>query len=464
VGEEVGLHNLNVISPQIFDIDIHRIPASEKKNEPEHWHIDVRYILQASASEEVNLNLDECLSYKWQAIRELAALEDQSVARLALKTRRKLIPADLAEMGFEPSQIALIKETLEKDVGLFIVSGASYSGMEDTRQALINLHLGNIKTGGSKPVVDEKSQDESVDPHAAFKAVVRSSMRAQPEFVVHSELRDEESAKALFESASAGHTVFTTVCSSSAVGIVTRLRTMAFKALVEELGKPDFLSLLINQTKLPLVCQHCSIGFEQFKQLDDDTHGVIDRIHHHVQPEAIEALRFRNHDGCPSCIDGTTGLTVAAEVIAPDAFMRQSFRENKDLEALFHYRRQGGYLALEHGLMKAFRGEVDIRDVELRMDQIVAVQELDDASNAASGHPQQAISLLGKDIFEDKMKADLRSLDSFGYTPEQLETIRSAAKKPVGAVIIAGKTSGALSSTLTSLLDAMRNDPKKQAD
>lgn len=464
VGEEVGLHHLNVISPKIFDIDIHRIPASEKKNEPEHWHIDVRYILQASASEEVNLNLDECLSYKWQAIRELAALEDQSVARLALKTRRKLMPADLAEMGFEPSQIALIKDALQKDVGLFIVSGTSYSGMEDTQQALMSLHLGNLKAERTLQPVDEASPGESVDPHSAFRAVVRSAMRAQPEFVMHSELRDEESAKAMFESVSAGHTVFTTVCSSSAVDIVTRLRAMAFGALVADLGNPEFISLLIYQTKLPLVCQHCSIGFEQFKQLGDDTHGVIERIHRFVQPEAIEALRFRNHDGCPSCIDGTTGLTLAAEVIAPDGFMRQSFRENKDLEALFHYRRQGGHLALEHGLMKAFRGEVDIRDVETRLDQMVALQELEDADRAASGRQQQAISLLGKDIFEDKMKADLRSLDGFGYTPEQLETIRSAAKKPVGAVIIAGKTPGALSSTLTSLLDAMRSDPKKQAE
>lgn len=64
----------------------------------------------------------------------------------------------------------------------------------------------------------------------------------------------------------------------------------------------------------------------------------------------------------------------------------------------------------------------------------------------------------------DKMKANLRSLDGFGYTPEQLETIRSAAKKTVGAVIIAGKTYGALSSTLSSLLDAMRSDPKTQAE
>lgn len=45
-GEEVGLTDLNLLSAEIFDIDIHRIPSTTKngKFEPEHWHFDVRYL------------------------------------------------------------------------------------------------------------------------------------------------------------------------------------------------------------------------------------------------------------------------------------------------------------------------------------------------------------------------------------------------------------------------------------
>ena len=459
VGEEVGLHNLNVISPQIFDIDIHRIPASEKKNEPEHWHIDVRYALQASPTEEVNLNLDECLSYKWQSIHELAKLEDRSIARLALKTRRTQWPVDFVGLGFEPSQIAHITQALEQLGGLVVISGICGSGAELTQQAMMN-HL--IEKHRAEKPVNTASPEASVCPVSAFDAVMRSAKDSDPEFILHSIMRDEDSAESVRCHVKAGQKVISRVHSASAIDSIMRLRTQGIPS--EDLGDKNFISLLIHQCRIPLLCPHCSMGFEQFKACGDDKYGVVDHIHRYVQREAIEGLRFRNPEGCPSCIEGATGFTVAAEVIEPDRFMRQCFADNQDLQALFHYRRQGGHVALEHGLMKAFRGEVDMRDVEMRLDQMVALQELENADRADSGLPQQAISLLGKDIFEDKMKANLRSLDGFGYTPEQLETIRSAAKKPVGAVIIAGKTYGALSSTLTSLLDAMRSDPKKQAE
>ncbi len=43
--EETGLKNFNLVHPEIFDIDIHIIPA--RKEFPEHFHFDVRYLLQA---------------------------------------------------------------------------------------------------------------------------------------------------------------------------------------------------------------------------------------------------------------------------------------------------------------------------------------------------------------------------------------------------------------------------------
>jgi 8-oxo-dGTP pyrophosphatase MutT (NUDIX family) len=43
--EESGITSLKTLSPEIFDIDIHLIP--ERKGEPEHYHYDCRFLLQA---------------------------------------------------------------------------------------------------------------------------------------------------------------------------------------------------------------------------------------------------------------------------------------------------------------------------------------------------------------------------------------------------------------------------------
>lgn len=87
VMEETGLVGLTVLSTMIFDLDIHKIPASAAKNEPEHWHLDVRYALRAGTGCVVELNLDECLSHKWVPLETLLTSGDSSLARLAQKSQ-----------------------------------------------------------------------------------------------------------------------------------------------------------------------------------------------------------------------------------------------------------------------------------------------------------------------------------------------------------------------------------------
>ncbi|HQZ27401.1 MAG TPA: NUDIX hydrolase [Verrucomicrobiales bacterium] len=47
--EETGLRSLRAVSPEIFDLDIHGIPA--RKEEPSHFHYDVRFLLQNDGAE-----------------------------------------------------------------------------------------------------------------------------------------------------------------------------------------------------------------------------------------------------------------------------------------------------------------------------------------------------------------------------------------------------------------------------
>ena len=81
--EETGLTGL-VVDPAIFDLDRHAIPA--RGDEPEHWHYDVRYVVRATAGEEVVPNA-ESLALAWKEIREIAGRPayDLSLRRMARK-------------------------------------------------------------------------------------------------------------------------------------------------------------------------------------------------------------------------------------------------------------------------------------------------------------------------------------------------------------------------------------------
>lgn len=81
--EESGLADLHVL-PEIFDVDLHTIPA--RRDEPGHWHYDVRYVVVARGSEAFTVN-EESLDLAWRSIADLAAdpAADASLRRMARK-------------------------------------------------------------------------------------------------------------------------------------------------------------------------------------------------------------------------------------------------------------------------------------------------------------------------------------------------------------------------------------------
>jgi len=78
--EESGINNIVPVEVEIFDIDIHLIPGNNR--EKEHYHYDVRFLLQV-ASDEVVVQNRESKELRWIG-RTTAALptQERSVARM----------------------------------------------------------------------------------------------------------------------------------------------------------------------------------------------------------------------------------------------------------------------------------------------------------------------------------------------------------------------------------------------
>lgn len=89
--EESGLDTVTAITPHLFDIDIHLIPA--RKAEPQHYHYDVRFLLQADR--EVPLQISsESKDLRWVPLHEVDQLtQEESVLRMLRKTRARFSQA-----------------------------------------------------------------------------------------------------------------------------------------------------------------------------------------------------------------------------------------------------------------------------------------------------------------------------------------------------------------------------------
>ncbi len=82
--EESGLRTLRAITDDIYDIDVHAIPA--RGDEPAHDHYDLRFALEADPREPLVRN-EESHDVRWIALTDLEAYAiDDSVRRLAAKT------------------------------------------------------------------------------------------------------------------------------------------------------------------------------------------------------------------------------------------------------------------------------------------------------------------------------------------------------------------------------------------
>lgn len=82
--EESGLTRLRVVSEKVFDVDRHLIPA--RKTDPDHWHYDIRFMIEADPDEPLLIS-DESHDLAWIEITRMADYNaEESMLRMARKT------------------------------------------------------------------------------------------------------------------------------------------------------------------------------------------------------------------------------------------------------------------------------------------------------------------------------------------------------------------------------------------
>jgi 8-oxo-dGTP pyrophosphatase MutT (NUDIX family) len=82
--EESNLDAIQPVSENIFDIDIHVIPA--RGAEPEHLHYDVRFLLEADRSAPLTVS-EESRSLAWLPLAEITRVNpEESIARMVAKS------------------------------------------------------------------------------------------------------------------------------------------------------------------------------------------------------------------------------------------------------------------------------------------------------------------------------------------------------------------------------------------
>lgn len=296
----------------------------------------------------------------------------------------------LQKLGYTEQQVNELLSISSRPVGSLIIAGVTGSGKSTTLKNLlmyINANSGykikiysiedppeyNIARITQIPVVIGKDFDPT--KMSPFEKPIKACMRGDPDIIMVGEVRDKITGDLTKKAVQSGHQVLTTVHATSALGIIDRFQDFGLSRAV--LGSPDFLTGLLYQKLLPIVCTSCAIDFNKHINSERATTkdlAIFSRISGVVDPSKYK-IKIRSEDGCADCkFMGIKGRSVAAEVIMIDIDMMELIAKGESIELMKYWRflsdrkpfseNMRGKTCMEHGFQKVLAGYVCPFDLE----------------------------------------------------------------------------------------------------
>jgi type II secretory ATPase GspE/PulE/Tfp pilus assembly ATPase PilB-like protein len=297
----------------------------------------------------------------------------------------------LQVLGYTEQQVEDLNNITSRPVGSLIIAGVTGSGKSTTMKNLlmyINANTGyrlkiysiedppeyNIAKITQIPVVIGKDFDPT--KMSPFEKPIKACMRGDPDIIMIGEVRDKITGDLTKKAIQSGHQVLTTVHATSGVGIIDRFQDFGLTRSV--LGSPDFLTGLIYQKLMPIVCNHCCIDFHKLIQSDNATKNDLE-IYQRMATAVPNLSKFtinkRSESGCEHCKGmGVKGRTVCAEVIMIDLEMMQFIEHAETIKLIKYWRglndgkpeseNMSGKTCMEHAFQKLLNGFICPYDLE----------------------------------------------------------------------------------------------------
>ncbi|MFA5181777.1 MAG: type II/IV secretion system protein [Syntrophales bacterium] len=265
-------------------------------------------------------------------------------------------PKDLKELGMTDAQVRTMKDFSTRRYGLILVVGPTGSGKTTTIYSFLS-HL-DTKSRSLISVEDPveyripNANQQQVNDKAGvtFDALLKSSVRQDPDILYMGEVRDSFSARISVDFASTGHMAVSTLHTNNATTAIFRLERLG---VVREVMAEALLGI-IAQRLLKKLCPFCKevkpITQAEAEQLSPFTDDLPTHVAHPV--------------GCAKCRDGYSGREGIYEIIAFDQELLGKIRDGIPISEFRDFiHRRGDYLISHHGVEKVKKLVFPVKDV-----------------------------------------------------------------------------------------------------
>ena len=180
----------------------------------------------------------------------------------------RLLPKDksqisLEQLGLNTRCINLYSKFLEKAHGLILITGPTGSGKTSTLySSLLKVKDPTLNIVTIEDPIEyqlEGINQVHVHPRAGltFAGGLRSILRQDPDIIMVGEVRDQETASIVFQSALTGHLVFSTLHTNDTVSTITRLIDMG----VEPYLISSAIIGIVAQRLMRMICPECRMEY-----------------------------------------------------------------------------------------------------------------------------------------------------------------------------------------------------------
>ncbi len=255
-------------------------------------------------------------------------------------------PKDLTELGMTEKQVNTLIDCANRKAGLILIVGGTGSGKTTTIYSLlskIDIRIRSLMSVEDPveyriPLANQQQVNEKTG--VTFDALLKASVRQDPDILYMGEVRDTYSAKMGIDFASTGHLTITTLHTSNATTAIFRLERLG----VDRTIMADAVLAVVAQVLLKKLCPHCkkivSISQEEVKMLSPFTDNIPSMIAHPV--------------GCPKCNNsGYYGREGLYEILPFDPKISEMVRSGisiAEIRSFTHTR--GDCLITDHALEK----------------------------------------------------------------------------------------------------------------
>ena len=348
---------------------------------------------------------------------------------------------DLKELGMMEQQFDTMIDFAGRTKGMVLVVGPTGSGKTTTIYSLLaqidcqKRSLISVEDPVEYRIPFANQQQVDEKKGVTFEAILKSSVRQDPDILFIGEVRDSYSASIALDFASTGHLAITTLHTSNATTALFRLERLG----ISRGQMADSILGIVAQRLVKKLCPHCKviepISEEEAAMLAPYTDEIPAQIAHPV--------------GCPRCSEtGYSGREGVYEIISFEPEIVEMVRANKSIVDIREHIAESGVKLISHHAVEKVKqllfSPQDVYEKILVEERLIQSQKGTTTSEPTSIMPDiekhspsvktgDKISILVVEDDRDTQKLITRYLEGEGYsvsiTNDGIDALMQLAQK-----------------------------------